>query len=38
MDAPAQLERYHLVLDRMQQAALPQAKSRDFILQLAKDL
>ncbi|WUV39315.1 DUF5753 domain-containing protein [Streptomyces sp. NBC_01483] len=38
IDSPAQLERYHLVLDRMQQAALPPAKSRDFIAQLAQDL
>ncbi|WP_405916896.1 helix-turn-helix domain-containing protein [Streptomyces sp. NBC_00728] len=36
IDAPAKLERYHLVLDRMRQAALPETKSRDFIAQLAK--
>ncbi|MGW7612546.1 DUF5753 domain-containing protein [Streptomyces sp. NPDC054766] len=38
IDSPAQLERYHLVLDRVQQAALPQDKSREFITQLANDL
>ncbi|MFF2511502.1 Scr1 family TA system antitoxin-like transcriptional regulator [Streptomyces sp. NPDC058086] len=38
VDSPAQLERYHLVLDRMHQAALPPAKSRDFIARLAQDL
>ncbi|MGW2639580.1 helix-turn-helix domain-containing protein [Streptomyces sp. NPDC001348] len=38
IDSPAQLERYRLILDRLQQAALPSAKSRDFIAQLAKDL
>jgi hypothetical protein len=38
MDSPAQLERYHLVLERMQQAGLPQAQSRDFITHLARDL
>ncbi|MCT9005582.1 Scr1 family TA system antitoxin-like transcriptional regulator [Streptomyces rhizosphaerihabitans] len=38
IDSPAQLECYHLVLDRVQQAALPQDKSREFITQLANDL
>ncbi|KUL23377.1 helix-turn-helix domain-containing protein [Streptomyces regalis] len=38
IESPAQLERYRLVLDRMQHAALPPAKSRDFITQLTHDL
>ncbi|MGW2784815.1 helix-turn-helix domain-containing protein [Streptomyces populi] len=38
IDAPAQLERQRLILDRMRQVALPQAESRDFIAQLAKDV
>ncbi|MFF4487030.1 Scr1 family TA system antitoxin-like transcriptional regulator [Streptomyces sp. NPDC001544] len=38
IDSPAQLERYRLILDRLQQAALSSAKSRDFIAQLAQDL
>ncbi|GAB7108378.1 hypothetical protein JCM4814A_66920 [Streptomyces phaeofaciens JCM 4814] len=36
--APPQLERYRLILDRTTQAALPAAKSRDFIAQLTQDL
>lgn len=38
IDSPAQLERYRLILDRTTQSALPSAKSRDFISQLAHDL
>lgn len=38
MDSPAQLERYRLVLDRMERAARAPAKSRDFIAQLIKDV
>ncbi len=38
IDSPAQLERYHLVLDRMSAAALDPAKSRDFIAHLIKNL
>jgi transcriptional regulator with XRE-family HTH domain len=38
IESPAQLERYRLVLDRMEHAALPPAKSRDFITRLAHDL
>ncbi|MFJ7966135.1 helix-turn-helix domain-containing protein [Streptomyces sp. NPDC096324] len=37
IDAPAQLERQHLALDRMRQVALSQTESRDFIAHLAKD-
>ncbi|MET7655884.1 hypothetical protein [Streptomyces sp. NPDC005486] len=32
------LERYRLILDRTSQAALPPAKSRDFISHLAQGL
>ncbi|MFE9996340.1 helix-turn-helix domain-containing protein [Streptomyces avermitilis] len=38
IDSPAQLDRYRLILDRVEQAALSPAKSRDFIAQLAQDL
>jgi transcriptional regulator with XRE-family HTH domain len=38
IDSPAQLDRCRLILDRVAQAALPPAKSRDFIAQLAQDL
>ncbi|MBO7936429.1 helix-turn-helix domain-containing protein [Streptomyces antibioticus] len=38
IDSPAQLERYGLILDRTSQAALPPAKTRDFIARLAQDL
>ncbi|MCT9077290.1 helix-turn-helix domain-containing protein [Streptomyces fulvoviolaceus] len=38
IDAPAQLERYRQILDRAERAALPPAKSRDFITQLTQDL
>lgn len=38
IDSPAQLERYRLILDRITQAALPPAKSRDFISQIIQDL
>lgn len=36
--AEAQLDRYRAVLDRMEEAALPQGKSRDFIRRIAKDI
>jgi transcriptional regulator with XRE-family HTH domain len=38
IDAPAQLERYRLILDRVAQAALPATKSRDFITRLVREL
>ncbi|KAB1986330.1 Scr1 family TA system antitoxin-like transcriptional regulator [Streptomyces triticiradicis] len=38
IDAPAQLERQRLILDRMPHVALPQAESRDFITRLAGDV
>ncbi|GAA4019515.1 transcriptional regulator WhiJ [Streptomyces plumbiresistens] len=38
IDSPAQLDRYRLILGRVEQAAIPPAKSRDFIAQLAQDL
>ncbi|MFE2301559.1 helix-turn-helix domain-containing protein [Streptomyces sp. NPDC059445] len=38
IDAPAQLERQDLALDRMRQVALSPTDSRDFIAQLAKDV
>ncbi|MEU6763456.1 helix-turn-helix transcriptional regulator [Streptomyces sp. NPDC046853] len=38
IDSPAQLERYRLVLDRMEAAALAPGKSRDHIMRLIRDL
>ncbi|TPQ20236.1 helix-turn-helix domain-containing protein [Streptomyces sporangiiformans] len=38
LDAEAQLDRYRSVIDRMESRALPEAKSRDLIQRIARDL
>ncbi|MEU5598129.1 helix-turn-helix transcriptional regulator [Streptomyces sp. NPDC020298] len=38
LDAEAQLDRYHSVLDRMEARALPESLSRDLIHRIAQDL
>ncbi|MEU5000552.1 helix-turn-helix transcriptional regulator [Streptomyces sp. NPDC021622] len=38
LDAEAQLDKYRVLLDRMEATALPPAKSRDFIHSIARDL
>ncbi|TGA85816.1 helix-turn-helix transcriptional regulator [Streptomyces sp. MZ04] len=38
LDAEAQLDKYRVLLDRMEATALPHVKSRDFIHSIARDL
>lgn len=38
LDAPAQLERYRIVLDRMEAVALTEPKSRDLIQSIIRAL
>ncbi|KAK1182007.1 helix-turn-helix transcriptional regulator [Streptomyces sp. NBS 14/10] len=38
LDAPAQLERYRVVLDRMETVALPESRSRDLVQSIIRSL